>query len=149
MKKEYLECGKVCSAHGVRGAIKVEHWCDAPRVLASQKRVFFAEKDGNSYIIEAADHNRITVPRWRLFPLGNHLPPKIKFAATIKVKNEGDAPANQPISVPAPVQPTPVQATPATIAATEVAPPQPVRRNPSRSRATHRKNLADTNPILL
>ena len=47
MKKEYLECGKVCSAHGVRGAIKVEHWCDAPRVLASQKRVFFAEKDGS------------------------------------------------------------------------------------------------------
>ena len=47
MKKEYLECGQVCSAHGVRGAIKVEHWCDAPRVLASQKHVFFAEKDGS------------------------------------------------------------------------------------------------------
>ena len=47
MKKEYLECGKVCSAHGVRGALKVEHWCDAPRVLSSQKRVFFAEKDGS------------------------------------------------------------------------------------------------------
>lgn len=47
MKKEYLECGKVCSAHGVRGAVKVEHWCDAPSVLSSQKRVFFAEKDGS------------------------------------------------------------------------------------------------------
>ncbi len=47
MKKEYLECGKICSAHGVRGAVKVEHWCDAPKVLASQKRVFFAEKDGS------------------------------------------------------------------------------------------------------
>ena len=46
MKKEYLECGKVCSAHGVRGLVKVEHWCDSPKVLASQKRVFFAEKDG-------------------------------------------------------------------------------------------------------
>ena len=119
------------------------------RYKVSPEAFRIAEKDGNSYIIEAADHNRITVPRWRLFPLGNHLPPKIKFAATIKVKNEGDAPANQPISVPAPVQATPVQATPATIAATEVAPPQPVRRNPSRTRATHRKNLADTNPILL
>ena len=47
MKKEYLECGKVCSAHGVRGVVKVEHWCDAPSVLSSQKRVFFAEKDGS------------------------------------------------------------------------------------------------------
>ena len=46
MKKEYLECGKICSAHGVRGAVKVEHWCDSPKVLASQKRVFLAEKDG-------------------------------------------------------------------------------------------------------
>ena len=47
MKKEYLECGKVCSAHGVRGAMKIEHWCDSPRVLANQKRVFFAEADGS------------------------------------------------------------------------------------------------------
>ena len=47
MKKEYLECGKVCSAHGVRGALKIEHWCDSPRVLANRKRVFFEEADGS------------------------------------------------------------------------------------------------------
>ena len=46
MKKKYLECGKICSAHGVRGAVNVEHWCDSPKVLASQKRVFFATRDG-------------------------------------------------------------------------------------------------------
>jgi len=46
MKKQYLECGKVCSAHGVRGAFKVEPWCDSPKVLAGQKRVFLAVKDG-------------------------------------------------------------------------------------------------------
>lgn len=47
MKKEYLECGKICSAHGVRGAVNVEHWCDSAKVLASMKRVFFAERDGS------------------------------------------------------------------------------------------------------
>jgi len=47
MKKEYLECGRICSAHGIRGALKVEPWCDSPKVLAMQKRVFFAEKDGS------------------------------------------------------------------------------------------------------
>ena len=47
MKKEYLECGKVWSAHGVRGFLKVEPWCDSPKVLAMQKRVFLAEKDGS------------------------------------------------------------------------------------------------------
>lgn len=47
MKKQYLECGKVCGPHGVRGVLKVESWCDTPKVLASQKRVFLAEKDGS------------------------------------------------------------------------------------------------------
>ena len=46
MKKEYIECGKVCSAHGVRGVIKVDPWCDTPRVLAQQKRVFIAGDNG-------------------------------------------------------------------------------------------------------
>ena len=47
MKKEYLECGKVCNAHGVRGILKVESWCDTPKILAMQKSVYFAEKDGS------------------------------------------------------------------------------------------------------
>ena len=33
-------------AHGVRGLVKVEPWCDTPKVLAGQKRIFLAEKDG-------------------------------------------------------------------------------------------------------
>ncbi len=47
MKKEYLEGGKICNAHGVRGLVKVESWCDSPRVLAKQKRIFFENKDGS------------------------------------------------------------------------------------------------------
>ena len=47
MKKEYLECGKICNAHGVRGLVKVEPWCDSPSVLAKQKRVFFEKRDGS------------------------------------------------------------------------------------------------------
>ena len=46
MKKEYLECGKVCGAHGVRGVMRVESWCDTPKVLAGQKRVFLASEEG-------------------------------------------------------------------------------------------------------
>ena len=47
MKKEFLEGGRVCNAHGVRGLLKAEAWCDSPKVLATQKRIFFAEKDGS------------------------------------------------------------------------------------------------------
>ncbi len=46
MKKEFIECGKVLGAHGVRGVMKIESWCDSPKILAMQKRIFLAEKDG-------------------------------------------------------------------------------------------------------
>lgn len=46
MKKEFLECGKIRSPHGVRGILNVECWCDSPRVLTSQKRVFVLTKGG-------------------------------------------------------------------------------------------------------
>ena len=46
MKKEYIECGRICTAHGVVGQLKVEHWCDSPKVLAKQKAVFLRGRDG-------------------------------------------------------------------------------------------------------
>ena len=47
MKKQYLECGKICSAHGVRGVIKAEPWCDSPSVLAKLGKVYL--KKGEDY----------------------------------------------------------------------------------------------------
>ncbi len=46
MKNEYLEAGRVCTAHGVRGLLKVEPWCDSPKVLAAQKRIFLSVGGG-------------------------------------------------------------------------------------------------------
>ena len=46
MKKEYLEGGKILTAHGVRGILRVEHTCDSPEVLAGQKRVFLRQRNG-------------------------------------------------------------------------------------------------------
>ena len=47
MKKIYLEGGKICTAHGVKGLVKVEHLCDSASVLAGAKRVFMIERDGS------------------------------------------------------------------------------------------------------
>ena len=47
MKKQYLEGGKICTAHGVAGLLKVEHLCDSPKVLCKIKRIFFKERDGS------------------------------------------------------------------------------------------------------
>lgn len=43
MKKEYLECAKVISPHGVKGALKLEVYCDSVKVLTSQKHIFSFE----------------------------------------------------------------------------------------------------------
>ena len=45
-KKEYLECAKVATAHGVAGVLQVECWCDSPEVLSDLPAVYFREKDG-------------------------------------------------------------------------------------------------------
>ena len=39
-KKQYLECGKIINTHGVRGAVKLESWCNSPEELAALSRVF-------------------------------------------------------------------------------------------------------------
>ena len=33
MPKEFLECGKIVTTHGVRGEVKVQPWCDGPAFL--------------------------------------------------------------------------------------------------------------------
>lgn len=43
MKKQYLEVGKVVGAHGVRGELRVNPWCDSPDFLSSFKALYFDE----------------------------------------------------------------------------------------------------------
>ena len=47
MKQQYLEGGRICTSHGVRGLVKVEHLCDSPKVLLSIKRIYFKERNGS------------------------------------------------------------------------------------------------------
>ena len=48
MKKEFLEGGRIATAHGVRGALRVDHLCDSASVLAGQKRIFLRMGAGYS-----------------------------------------------------------------------------------------------------
>ncbi|MFA5562011.1 MAG: ribosome maturation factor RimM [Eubacteriales bacterium] len=43
---EYLECGKICNTHGVKGLVKVESWCDHPSVLAGFPAVYLPLREG-------------------------------------------------------------------------------------------------------
>ncbi|MCI8387303.1 MAG: 16S rRNA processing protein RimM [Clostridiales bacterium] len=43
--EKYLECGKIVNTHGVRGALKIEPWCDSPDVLCNIKKLYYKKKD--------------------------------------------------------------------------------------------------------
>lgn len=43
--KKYLEAGKVRNTHGVKGAMKIEHWCDSAQVFAALPVVYTAYGD--------------------------------------------------------------------------------------------------------
>ncbi len=45
-KKKYLECGKIVNTHGVKGAIKLESWCNTPNDLAELERLFISLPGG-------------------------------------------------------------------------------------------------------
>ena len=51
MKKEFLECGKIVCQHGVKGAVKIESWCDEPSVLASLPVLYLADKSGGFSVL--------------------------------------------------------------------------------------------------
>lgn len=43
---KYLECGRIVNTHGVRGAIKLESWCNTAEDLASLDRLYLCEDGG-------------------------------------------------------------------------------------------------------
>lgn len=42
--KQYLSCAKAVNTHGVGGFIKLESWCDTPKVLAGLKTLYLENK---------------------------------------------------------------------------------------------------------
>ncbi len=46
MKLEYLECGKILAPHGVRGAMRMEIFCDSPAVAAALPVLYFRSEAG-------------------------------------------------------------------------------------------------------
>ena len=41
-KKAHLEVAKIINTHGVRGAVKLDLWCDGPQTFKKIKRVYLA-----------------------------------------------------------------------------------------------------------
>jgi 16S rRNA processing protein RimM len=51
--KKFLECGKIVSTHGIRGEVKVQHWCDEPDYLC-QFSTLYLEEGAKALAVENA-----------------------------------------------------------------------------------------------
>ena len=43
--EKFLECGKIINTHGVKGAVKIESWCDSPEVLCGLSKMYYRKKE--------------------------------------------------------------------------------------------------------
>ena len=61
MKKEFLECGKIVSTHGVRGEVRVQPWCDSPDFLKTLERVYLDRGQNPLRIERARVHGNLVI----------------------------------------------------------------------------------------
>ncbi|MCQ2461032.1 MAG: ribosome maturation factor RimM [Clostridia bacterium] len=60
MLLKYLELGKIVSTHGVRGELRVQHWCDSPEFFKSFKTVYLGKNGQDPYkVLGARPHGNI------------------------------------------------------------------------------------------
>lgn len=60
MLLDYLELGKIVSTHGVRGELRVQHWCDSPDFFKSFKTVYLGKKGSEPMtVLGARPHGNI------------------------------------------------------------------------------------------
>ncbi|MDR1627883.1 MAG: ribosome maturation factor RimM [Oscillospiraceae bacterium] len=59
MKKEYVEVGKIIGARGLRGELKVEHWCDNPTAFFKIGNYFIDEGNEKLNIVSFREYKTI------------------------------------------------------------------------------------------
>ncbi len=55
--EKYLECARVTTTHGVRGAVRLENRCDSPETLASLSRMY--RQEGNIWSPLTVQHSSV------------------------------------------------------------------------------------------
>jgi len=39
-RKRFLEAGKIVNTHGIKGEVKIQHWCDSPEFLCGFEKLY-------------------------------------------------------------------------------------------------------------
>lgn len=61
MRKEFLEAGKIVGTHGVRGELRVESWCDSPKVLAGFRTLYWNGGETAVKVLGARVHKSLVL----------------------------------------------------------------------------------------
>ena len=68
--EKYLECARVTTTHGVRGAVRLENRCDCPETLASLTRMY--KKEGGCWkeltVLHASVQKSMVIASFREIP---------------------------------------------------------------------------------
>lgn len=62
MKKEFLEIGKIVGTHGVRGAVRIQPWCDSSEFFCTLKKLY-TDKFGKEKLTikKAVPHGNVVI----------------------------------------------------------------------------------------
>lgn len=59
--KKYLEVGKICGTHALKGEVRVEPWADSPEFLCEFKNMYFDEGAKKLKVKNARVHKNIVI----------------------------------------------------------------------------------------
>ncbi|WP_066453974.1 ribosome maturation factor RimM [Anaerotruncus rubiinfantis] len=61
MKKQFLECGKIVTTHGIKGEVRVQPWCDGPDFLTDFETLYFDRGEKPFTVERARAHKNVVV----------------------------------------------------------------------------------------
>lgn len=61
MKKNYLEAGKIVGTHGVKGMVRIQHWCDSSEFFCRLKKLYLDDKGTNKIDINSKPHGNVVI----------------------------------------------------------------------------------------
>lgn len=61
MIKEYLEIGKITSAHGIKGEMRVQPWCDTPEYMKSFKTLYLDKKGERPIAVKSRPNGNMVI----------------------------------------------------------------------------------------
>ena len=59
MRKQYLEAGVIATTHGIRGAVRIQPWCDGPEFLCGFDRIYIDGKEIG--VLQASVHKSMVI----------------------------------------------------------------------------------------